>query len=310
MIERGTGAGWLSGAAEARRDRGAPSVPVAMPDLHDFEAVAAWRHAINTHWGEDDDPDVAHAPCVVGGVPCLRAGSVDSPTVVYVHGGGYCLGSARVAIPITARLARPRHRGEGRPGSAVLQVVSVDYRLAPEHPHPAAVDDVAAVCAALDSEGVSYGLAGDSAGAGIALAVAMRLRDAGASGPAAIAMFSPHLDHAGQRRRGPEATELAALSLAYLGDTDAEDPGVSPLRGDLEGLAPTLIQSALDEAPVGQAVTLSRRLRIAGVPCDLDLWAGMWHTWHYHRDLPEADLALAEAAAFLASAISARSGGA
>ncbi len=67
-------------------------MPVAMPDLHDFEAVAAWRHAINTHWGEDDDPDVAHAPCVVGGVPCLRAGSVDSPTVVYVHGGGYCLG--------------------------------------------------------------------------------------------------------------------------------------------------------------------------------------------------------------------------
>jgi len=290
VIEPGIGAGPLSAAAEERRRGSHDAVPVGLPDFDDHDAVRRWRAEINEGWGESDDPDRPHRPEELGGVRCLVAGASpgrDTPLIIYVHGGGYCLGSAAVAIPITARLALG---GE---------VVSVDYRLAPEHPCPAAVHDVVAVCGAIGADR-EFALAGDSAGAGIALAAAQRLRDDGAPVPTALALFSPHLDHSTSRAQGEEAPELAALAAAYAGDLDPADPLVSPLRGDMMSLPPTLVQVAAGEPLLGQSAALSRRLRAAGVRCDLDVWAGLWHTWHYHR-IPEADRALAEVAAFLAA---------
>ncbi len=287
VLERGIGAGRLSGAAEARMDRPQADVPVTLPDFSDAGAVARWRAEIHEIWGEDDDPDVPSTPIELDGVPCLDAGPADAPVVVYAHGGGFCLGSARTAIPITARLAQE------------LRVISVDYRLAPEHPYPAAVDDVAQVCRYLAADRIPYALAGDSAGAGIVLCAAIKLRDSAAPGPNALALLSPHLDHGSVRRHGPEITELAALSRAYIGQRDAADPAVSPLGAVLRGLPPALLQASEEEPLAPQSTALSRRIRAGGGRCELDLWRGLWHAWHYHRDLPEADLALAEVSRFL-----------
>lgn len=302
MIEPGIGAGPRSPAAEERLGRPNDSVPVPRPDFEDHASVARWRRRINAAWGETGDPRVPHRTVEIGGVRCLEAGPADGWPVVYAHGGGYCLGSAAVATPITARLvaqqplAQAPHTPATEAGRTV-RVVSVDYRLAPEHPFPAALDDVVAVCEEVGRDG-PYAAAGDSAGGGLVLAAAVNLRSRG-EGPAALALLSPHLDHVGSRDALDDDT--AALLAAYVGDADPADPRLSPLRAVLSGLPPTLIQVADGEAGRRDAATLSRRLRAAGVATDLDLWAGMWHTWHYHA-IAEADLALAEARAFLSRA--------
>ncbi len=328
----------LSPEAIAYRARRRPSVPIQRPDLSDHAAVARWRAETNALWGEDDDPAVPHRREVIGGIACRVAGppttvgpfstpglpvtsgpsatsgppttaqpmtASEVSTVVYAHGGGYVLGSAAVAIPITARLA-----------AAGLRVVSVDYRQPPEHPFPAALDDVLAVYLALAAGvapvayavgGTSVALAGDSAGGALALSAAVMATAQGVR-PAAVALFSPLLDHL-QARRLDDADSHTGdrqeqeLLSAYVGEADPADSRLSPLLAELGGLPPVLVQAAADEPLAAQAVELHRRAAHAGVDVTLELWEHMWHTWHYH-DLPEADQALAEAAAFLAAPLS------
>ena len=265
-------------------------------------AVAAWRAAIHAAWraGDPSPSEVGHRPVQVGGVRCLQSGSADSaPLLVYVHGGGYALGSPEVALPITSRLA------DG------FDLLSVDYRLAPEHPHPAAVADCTAVvrAAAASRPRLPFALVGDSAGANLVVATAVGLRAGGQRGPAALALLSAHLDHSGTAR-GSDDTGTQHLddvdrradewlSAAYCGDIERTDPAVSPLHADLTGLPPTLVQVADTERLLPHSVRFARLARLAGVEVTLDVWDGLWHTWHYHRDLPEADRALAEVRAFL-----------
>jgi len=254
------------------------------------------------------DPPAAacgHETVTIAGVRCLWApgptgGSAGplahdgGPLLVYLHGGGYSLGSPEVALPITERLA-----------AAGLAVVSVDYRLAPEHPWPAAVDDAMAVFRALRAARPERRLAvgGDSAGGNLALSVAQQAgSDAPADhGPAALVLFSPHLDYGGPLRGGDDTDEAGAawLRAAYCGTADPADPRISPLRGDLRGLPPTLVQVGTRDGLLGQAARFARAVRRAGGEVTLDVWDGLWHTWQYHRGLPEADRALAEAAAFV-----------
>ena len=321
----------LSPEAEAYKSRRKPSVPIKMPDLSDHAAAARWRAETNALWGEDDDPRALHRREVIGGVACLVAGPstavgptgtaasstadrspavADVPTVVYAHGGGYVLGSAAVAIPITARLA-----------ASGLRLVSVDYRQPPEHPFPAALDDVLAVYLALAAGGTPVALAGDSAGGALALSAAVAATARGVR-PAAIALFSPLLDHLHARRPDDAGSGVAhlddagadsrdrqeqALLRAYAGDADPAGPRLSPLRAELGGLPPVLVQAAADEPLAAQAREFQRKAAAAGVDITLELWDGLWHTWHYH-DLPEADLALTEAAAFLAAPLRPASG--
>jgi acetyl esterase/lipase len=288
-VEVGIGAGPLSEAALARLTRGTEE-RLELPDLSDRGAVAAWRSGIHEAWGEGTEPDeVPHRRLFVAGVECLEAGPPGAPMLLYLHGGGYALGSPGVAAPITARLARRLH------------VVSVAYRLAPEHPFPAALDDALAVYAALLGREVSrtrrVAVAGDSAGGGLSLALALRVRAEARRPPLALVLLCPHLDHADPSvdRSGG----VAALAAAYRGAVPADDPRVSPLRGDLGGLPPTLVQAGTRDALLPQAVRFARRAHVAGSPVTLDIWDGLWHTWQYHRDLPEADRALTEAAAFV-----------
>ncbi len=256
-------------------------------------------------WLEGDPPPDAcdHWPQRLGGVDCLSSPGPtrDSPTIVYFHGGGYALGAAAVSVPITERL------------SAGANIISVDYRLAPEHPYPAAIDDARAVFLAL-LQSRSPGphppmvLAGDSAGANIALSLALTLGRQRLPGPEGLILLSPHLDHAeisvGRTRHASDDVDAAAsrwLSDAYRGRRSRDDPEISPLRtrsADLAGLPPVLIQVGTIDPSFDHGVRLARRLRSNGLAVELDVWHGLWHTWQYHRDLPEADAALASAAAF------------
>ena len=302
--DAGIGDGRLSEAAKTRLERPSPANPEPMPALTDVEAVRAWRARCHERWGEDDIADgVPHRRVERGGVRCLEAGDPTRATLIYLHGGGYVLGSARVAIPITNTLAETLH------------VVSVDYRLAPEHPYPAAVDDVVAVFDILSARGAAVALGGDSAGAGIALRAAIQIQAARRSrdarrgryreterGPNALLLLSPHLDHAGPMPHDdPEREDLHAMAAAYRGSIPAHDPRVSPGRSDASGLPSTLVQTGTADQLHGQALAFARRARHAGVDITLDAWVGLWHAWHYHPEVPEAQRALAEAARFVAS---------
>ncbi len=293
----------LSDAARARLSR-APTEPLRPPEASDHRAVARWRSDVHAAWLAGDPPpaDRGHRIDAVAGVPALRAGAGDGPLVVYCHGGGYVLGSAAVAVPITERLA------------PAAEVVSVDYRLAPEHPCPAAVDDVVAVTAAVAADldpDRPLVLAGDSAGANLALTAALaqgaRSRvEAGARPVDGLVLLSPHLDHgdvvaerSAHRRDDVDDRARRWIRAAYCGRREPTDPVCSPLRASLTGLPPTLVQVGTVDATLGHGARLARRARAAGMEVVLDVWDGLWHTWHYHRDLPEADRALAEVGRFI-----------
>lgn len=250
----------------------------------------------------DGDPPVercGHRPDEIEGIRVLRSTAVDDgPLILYLHGGGFALGSPDVALPITERLT-----------DGGLEIVSVDYRLAPEHPCPAAITDSVAVARAVSARagGRSLVLAGDSAGANLAISVAQQLRDGGGAGATGLLLLSPHVDHGVGRAPGnghdrPSDVDRAAarwLAAAYRGSLSSDDHRLSPLRGDLGGLPPILIQVGSIDTSFEQSARLASEARSAGVEVVLDVWEGLWHTWHYHRDLPEADLALAEAAAWV-----------
>ncbi len=220
--------------------------------------------------------------------------------VIYHHGGGFALGSPEVALPITERLA----------GFASL--VSIDYRLAPEHAYPAAFDDALAVLEEVRAMAVDRPLvlAGDSAGANLALSVALSCVGDDGPGIAGLVLLSPHLDQ-GPHDSPPSADrvddprsdvdDIAAqwLRSAYCGTVDPADPRVSPLRAEPTGLPPTLVQVGTVDAALANAVRFARSARSSDVEVTLDVWDGLWHAWHYHRDLPEADRALAEVGRFI-----------
>jgi acetyl esterase/lipase len=203
-----------------------------------------------------------------------------------------------VAVPISARLA------------IGAEVVSIDYRLAPEHPYPAALEDTLAVYryVARRHPHRPVVLAGDSAGANLAVSCALAVRRDGGVMPAALVLLSPHLSHhrpdaTDSRPAGPledvDAAAAAWLSVAYCGSRQPDDPAVSPLYADLRGLPPTLVQVGGAERLLTDSIRFARLARRAGVEVILDVWDGLWHTWHYHRELPEADRALAEVRAFV-----------
>lgn len=244
------------------------------------------------------------AETVAGSVPCLRvtAGAADpGRTVLYLHGGGYCIGSPTTARLLAAHLS----------AAAGTPVVVPDYRLAPEHPHPAALDDTETAWGALADESGAERVvvAGDSAGGGLAVALAQRLRDQGREMPAALALVSPWLDLAADRRADERLVRrdtvlspawLEACAAAYADGRPLTDPGVSPLRGSLAGLPPTLVVAGADDVLVGDADRFVRAARDAGGQVDYIRVPGLWHVYPTQVGLlAEADRAVEHLAAFL-----------
>jgi acetyl esterase/lipase len=249
---------------------------------------------------------VACTPAVLGGVPGerlqARRSAVPGSAVLYLHGGAYCVGSPATHRSITTRLARLT-------GASVF---AANYRLAPEHPCPAAVDDAVAAYRAMLATGFApecIAIAGDSAGGGLALATTLRLRELGQPLPAALVLFSPWVD-LGAPDRGPEPAGEVMVSLpwvnecalAYLDGKNAADPLASPIHGDLRGLPPTLVQVGQDEILLQDSRRLHQALAAAGVAVALQEYPRRWHVFQANAGvLADADRALASAAAFIRS---------
>lgn len=240
----------------------------------------------------------------IAGVPIVTATPTDVPPVrhvLYLHGGGYCLGSPNSHIGMVARLAK-------RAGAVAILP---DYRLAPEHPYPAAIDDCARVYRALleEIEPSTLAIAGDSAGGGAALSTLCRLRDAGDPLPAAAYLLSPWTDLTGSGGSTTTKAEVDPMlqlpflrqgAAMYAGGMPLDDPGLSPLFADLAGLPPTLIQTGSDEILLDDTTRLAERLERAGVDTTVEIADGLWHVYPaFAGFMPEATAALVRAGMFL-----------
>jgi epsilon-lactone hydrolase len=221
--------------------------------------------------------------------------------VLYLHGGGYVSGSPALYRYFTRRLAT----------AARARVLALDYRLAPEHPFPAALDDAFAACRWLlggkaDPQGTA--VIGDSAGGGLALALLLRLRDGGHALPAAAVALSPWTDLALTsaslvRNAGSDpmltVADTRLFAGCYLGGFDPRHPYVSPVYGNPAGLPPTLIHVGSDEILLDDAVRMAKNLRAAGCHVAIEVWPRMPHVWHlFAPALPEATKAIAQIGAF------------
>jgi monoterpene epsilon-lactone hydrolase len=221
--------------------------------------------------------------------------------ILYLHGGGYVLGSPLLFRDLTWRLAK----------SARARVLCIDYRLAPEHPYPAALEDAIAAYRWLLAAGGSPNrivLMGDSSGGGLALATLLKLRDEGAPLPGAAVALSPWTDltltGASLRTHveGDPTTkseELSIFAAWYLAGVDPSTPYASPLFGNLAGLPPVLIQTGSDEMLLDDSVRIAEKLRCAGGQVE-QIWPRMPHGWHlYARIVPEGQRAIARIGEFV-----------
>jgi acetyl esterase/lipase len=243
-------------------------------------------------------PDVRYEPTTAGGVPAEWArldGGASDAALLYLHGGGYCVGSVRTHRLLVGSLTR----------ACAVPVLSLEYRLAPEHPHPAAVDDAVTAYRHLLGRGFSpdrLALAGDSAGGGLTVATLLALREAGLPRPAAGVCISPWLDLAlsGETMVTKADVDpmckpalLAMMAAAYLAGADARTPGASPLYADLAGLPPLLVQVGTAETLLDDARRFAARAEDAGVRVTLEVWDDMIHVWHaFAMLLPEGQQAV------------------
>ncbi|AOK30592.1 MULTISPECIES: alpha/beta hydrolase [Burkholderia] len=225
-----------------------------------------------------------------------------SRMLLYFHGGGYYFCSPQTHRPLVFALTK----------YADVRSFSLDYRLAPEHPFPAALDDALAayrhlVATGTPPESIVFG--GDSAGGGLALATLVALRDAGEPLPAGAVLFSPWTDLAatGDTLRTHDGIDpvFAGIALGraarlYLGSTPGDHPYASPVYADLSGLPPLFIQVGSTEVLLDDARRVAERARAAGVPVEFEIWPQMPHVWQiYVPFVPEAARALKRAAVFV-----------
>jgi epsilon-lactone hydrolase len=239
-----------------------------------------------------------------------QAADNNAPTILYLHGGGYYFCSPRSHRALAFGLAT-------RARAATL---SLDYRLAPEHRFPAALEDALAAYRQLVGSGTlpqSIVIAGDSAGGGLALATLVALRDTGTPLPAGAVLFSPWTDLAatGESIRSNDGADpmfsgqaIGRAAQVYLGDALATNPYASPVYADLRSLPPLFIQAGSTEVLLDDSRRVADNARAAGVPVELQIWPDMPHVWQIFTPfIPEARRALDGAAGFVRQVTSPRS---
>ena len=249
--------------------------------------------------------DVTTSSASLGGIPVLNvdvAGADPERVIFYLHGGAYAIGSAASSVGLASDLAR----------RAGTRLVTVDYRLAPEHPHPAALEDASTAYQGLLDSGVppsTIAFAGESAGAGLAAATLVALKRAGLPQPTAAVLMSPWADLtlSGDSIRGKAAVDpaltpegLARRAADYLPDGDPAGELVSPIFADLTGLPPLLIQAGSHEILLDDATRLAAHAASADVPVTLEVTPGVPHVFQgFAAMLDEGDAALTRAGKFL-----------
>lgn len=251
------------------------------------------------------DGTAAYQRVNAGGLPAEWAAdesAAGDQAVLYLHGGGYVIGSVRTHRVLMAGLSR----------ASGARVLGLEYRLAPEHPFPAAVEDAVAAYRWLLRQGYAPGriaVAGDSAGGGLAVAMLAQARSYGLPLPSAAVCFSPWVDLEGigdsmTANAGSsdmvERDGLLFMANAYLNGANPRAPLAAPLYADLRGLPPTLIQAGGAETLLDDSTRLAEAARAAGVAVELDVWDDMIHVWQLFAPmLPEGRQALAQAGAFI-----------
>jgi len=282
------------------------------PRLARARDITAVRKAMNVPFARAL-PGVRIENGFLGGVPgeWLRAQGANAQTeiatLIYFHGGGYFACSPRTHRPVTSAFAL-----------SGFHTFAPAYRLGPEHPFPAALEDALSVYRALLARRAAGSLvvAGDSAGGGLATALLVALREQGLPAPAAAALFSPYVDLAASgasvrfnsERCAMFNSKLLPLAAAfYVGERgDPRAPLASPLYADLHGLPPLLIHVGEQETLLDDSLRLAARAEQAGVQVRLKVWPDVPHVWQlFHRWIPEGRMSLREASEFLASHVSA-----
>jgi monoterpene epsilon-lactone hydrolase len=270
-------------------------------------SVAEMRKGMEGMIGSAQLPaGLVREPREVNGVPAewvSARGAAADRAVLYLHGGGYVLGSIGTHRELAARISQ----------ASGARCLVIDYRLGPEHPFPAAVEDAVKAYRWLLDVGYAperLAIAGDSAGGGLTVATLVALRDAKLPLPATGVCISPWVDLAGEGEsmttkeavdpmvtRGP----LLALAKHYLGGADPKAPLASPLWADLRGLPPLLIHVGTNETLLDDSTRLAERARKAGVDVELEAWPEMIHVWHaFAAMLPEGREAIERIGAHLA----------
>jgi acetyl esterase/lipase len=242
--------------------------------------------------------DVSAEPVDAGGVSAewiTTPESDEEHAILYLHGGGYVVGSIRTHRDLAGRLSR----------AAKARVLLIDYRLAPEHPHPAAVEDATAAYRWLLTQGAEpsrLAIGGDSAGGGLTVATLVALRDARQPLPAAGVCLSPWVDLEGigesMRTKADvdpmvQGDRLRRYAEYFLAGQDPRTPLAAPLYADLSGLPPLLIQVGTAETLLDDSTRLAERARKAGVEVELEAWDDMIHVWQaFAAVLPEGQQAV------------------
>ncbi len=267
-----------------------------------IESVRARAARIDGRLGERSGHDPGEA-CVVGGVPCkwYEKAQATHGSLLYLHGGAWCLHLPNLYRRFVTRLS----------SLTGLRVLLPDYRLAPEYPFPAAVDDCFAVYRGLvgsDACRRPFHVSGDSAGGSLTAVTLMRARDDGLPLPEAAVLLSPSTDitmsgasHDYNERLDPMFSALATRLLPdlYCPSDERDHPWLSPLFGDWRGLPPLLFHAGSTEMLLDDSVRAHDRARAAGVTARLRVWPGLPHVFQLFGWLPEARLALDDIAAFL-----------
>lgn len=254
--------------------------------------------------------DIRLAAVDAGGVPAewsLAPGSDATRVLMYLHGGGYCSGSITSHRGMVTEIGR----------AARVRTFALGYRLAPEHPFPAALDDAVAAYEFLLGHGIAphrIAIGGDSAGGGLTLACMLRLRTLGRPLPACAWLVSPWIDLAMTGASLNDKADvdpliqkpyLQELATAYLAGADPAEPLASPLHADLRGLPPLLVQVGSAETLLDDAIRIARRAGIADVSVDLQVWPRMIHAWHlWAAQLTDGRRAIASAGTFVRTNLS------
>src|SRR5436305_5140296 len=250
-------------------------------------------------------PDVKVEPVTANGVRAewsSTPSATDDAALLYLHRGGYVIGS----LDSHRHLAAEAGRATG------CWALALDYRLAPEHPFPAAVDDAVAGYRYLLARGIKPGriaIAGDSAGGGLVVAAMVALRDAGLPQPGCGWCISPWVDleasgetMTSKAAEDPTVQKAGILDMArmYLNGADPRSPLAAPIYADLRGLAPLLIQVGAAETLLDDAIRLAKLAGAADVRVDLQIWPEMIHVWHlFHPELSAGRRAIAEGGAWV-----------
>ncbi len=240
-----------------------------------------------------------------GGVPAqwlTPQGAAMDRVILYVHGGGYVMMSAETHRKMVSHIAK----------ATGCRALNVDYRLAPEYPHPAPVNDAVTAYQWLLGQGIkpsAIAIAGDSAGGGLCLATALKLRDLGVALPAALVPISPWTDmeSSGESMRTRAALDMivspaaiSQISAMFLQGGSARDPYASPLYANLKGLPPTYIQVGDEEVLLDDSVRFADLAKKAGVDITLEIFPEMQHVFQIAAGtMPEADAAISKIGAWL-----------